>query len=696
MQSTRHSTSIVAVALMSLLLTSSGVTLAAGPYDTYRQRSEVAAELAAAAQAHPDLVSVLTAGTSVDGHPLLVARVAAAGSVDPDQRPAVFVGANVVGYHHAGSEAALHLLRTLVAPDLAPESQQLLTEATFYVAPMLNPDAHDCLFAAVRRQRSGNGERIDRDRDGLVAEDGYDDLDGDGRITGMRLPDAAGDWLPHPDEARLMVKADAAKGWVGSYRLVTEGDDDDGDGSYNEDPAEGVSIDRNFPHAFPYPDPGAGPWASYAPAAKAVLDFLFARRNVAVAVVYGPANNLLALPQGFGGGVDPGSMKVKVPKRFAVMLGFDPETEYTLDEVWELAKEMAFVRQANITKEQMAQFFGAGPATKPEEDDLEVLKRLAKTYKERLEQAGLDQERPGAQYGAGGMTPWLYYQFGALALELDVWGIPKAPAEEPEGEQPLTLERLEKMSSDQLLALDLKVIARFLEEIGAPPQFTAEKLVERVKSGQATPEQIAGMARQMGAGDQAGGQEDDDQETARQLATLAWLDENHADGFADWTTVTLSDGTVAEVGGRDPFGALTPPMELLATALQVSTDTVIDLARQLARVEVVSLQVTEVGSDVYRVEAVAANRGELATHTKMAARTRARLPVRLQLTTGQGVELVTGQQQVTAERLAGLTGTVSGEWLVRAEPGATVTVQVQCATGGSHQMSRTVDAGGSR
>ena len=39
---------------------------------------------------------------------------------------------------------------------------------------------------------------IDQDRDGLVDEDGPEDLDGDGEITWMRGPDPAGDWIADP------------------------------------------------------------------------------------------------------------------------------------------------------------------------------------------------------------------------------------------------------------------------------------------------------------------------------------------------------------------------------------------------------------------------------------------------------------------------------------------------------------------
>ncbi|MCJ7755991.1 MAG: hypothetical protein MUP13_15625, partial [Thermoanaerobaculales bacterium] len=455
---------------------------------------------------------------------------------------------------------------------------------------------------------------------------------------------------------------------------------------------------NNFPHAFPYPKAEAGPWASYAPEAKAILDGFFARRNLALAVIYGPSNNLLAPPEGLGQAADLGSQKFKVPKFAAEMLGLDPEKEYTLDEVWEVAKENSFVRRQSITKEQLAQFLGAGPATRFEEDDLEVLKRLGKDYKERLKEAGLDEGRPAGQSAPGGMVPWLYYQYGVLALELDVWGIPKAEKKAGEGAvEPLTLDRLETMTSDEFLALDEAVVAAFLEEIGAPPQFTTERLIERIEGGQATPEQVAKMVRQMSAGKGGGGaQAEDDKEIARARDVLAWLDEHDPEALSAWTPVTLKDGTAAEAGGHDPFAEIAPPMDVLEPALKVHTETVLDLAGQLARIEMTSLEVIDLGGGVKRIEAVATNKGRLPSHTKMAVRARSRQPVRLELVIGDGVELVTGQPVKTGEPLNGQTGTLKGEWLVRVQSGTTVTVRVVSENAGRDEKSLTAGKGGSR
>ncbi|HEX6200180.1 MAG TPA: hypothetical protein VF150_07955, partial [Thermoanaerobaculia bacterium] len=484
-----------------------------------------------------------------------------------------------------------------------------------------------------------------------------------------------------------------------------EGRDDDGDGDFNEDPPVGVVPDLNFAHQFPYPDPAAGPWPSYAPEAKAVMDFLLAHRNVALAFVYGPANNLLAKPQSLGGGGDLGTQRFTVPQQAAEFLGLDPEEEYTLDEVWEVAKSMTFVIQNDITKEQLGQFLGAGPATKVADEDMALIDHLAKAYEKRLEEAGLGKDRPAEQYGKGGFTPWLYYQYGVLAVELDVWGIPKPEKEDEEAtegeeaDEPLTLERLKTLSAEELVALGEERIQAFLDENDVPSQYNAGMVISAMESGQLTPERMAAMMESMGAGGGGGDGEtpEDDPETRRARDVLAWIDEHAAEAVAPWTEVTLADGTKAEVGGLDPFIEVAPPYEVLAPALEVHTATVLDAAGKTAQVQVLELTAEPLdggrGGGVVRVKAVAGNRGFLPTHTAMAQRAETHVPVRLELVTGDGVELVTGYPAVTTERLEGSTGTLSGTWLVRAAPGATITVRVLSDHAGRDEASTTLRKG---
>jgi hypothetical protein len=681
-----------------------GLVALAGPataglsYQEYHSLAEVEQQLTAWAQEHPRTVTVQTIGRSAGGRSLWVARLAAPGGVDPDRRPAVFVGANIAGWHNAGTEAALDLIETLLAAPADSTAAKLLATHAFYVAPVLNPDAHDALFAPVRARRGGNAAKVDHDVDGLVGEDPADDLNGDGLITTLRIPDPAGGWLADPTDPRVLIKADTVEPRQGAFRLESEGEDDDRDGEWNEDDGGGVAPDRNFAHAFEYGTPQAGPWASFAPETKAVLDFLLARRNVALAVVYGPANNLLALPQSLGGGGDLGTTRFQLNAQRARMLGLDAEREYSLDEIWAVAQNLPFVRQNGVTKEQLQQFLGAGPATRLEAADQAYLEEIAKAYKERLKKAGLSNDRPAAQYGAGGLTPWLYYQYGAFALELDVWGIPKAEKKAEAGEaDALTLEKVEGMSKDELLAAGEEKIEAFLRANKAPAQFTAKMVVGFLQGGQIDPKGIVARMRQMGGGGGgAAGAGKPGEAGAREREILAWLDANAPEAIAPWRAVTLADGTKAEVGGRDPFVEANPPRALLEAALDAHTETVLELVAKLPRLEIVSLEAELVGSGVYRIEAVAANRGYLASHTKLAERARTHRPVRLVLQTGAGVALVTGLPFVTAERLEGTNGTLRAEWLVRAEPGARIVVDLTSDHAGSAQKSITVGKGAAR
>ncbi|HEV8580279.1 MAG TPA: M14 family metallopeptidase [Thermoanaerobaculia bacterium] len=681
--------------IAAVLLALAGPAGAAVSYQDYHPFADVERQLQGWSQDHPKEVKLLTIGRSSGGRSIYVARIAASGGADPDGRPAVFVGANIAGYHNAGTEAALDLIQTLLAAPAGSPAAKLLGSYTFYVAPALNPDAHDAIFGKPRARRGGDAMKVDHDVDGLEGEDPADDLNGDGMITRMRIADPTGGWLADATDPRVLVKADSMEQRPGAYRVVSEGRDDDGDGEYNEDGGDGVWPDRNFPHAFAYSTPEAGPWSSYAPESKALMDFLLGRSNVALAVVYGPANNLLAAPQSLGGGGDLGTQKFKVPPQAAKMLGFDPEQEYTLDQVWEVAQNLPFIRQNNITKEQVAQFLGAGAATKVDAGDQAYLDKFAEAYKERLKKAGLSADRPGAQYAKGGFTPWLYYQYGAMALELDVWGVPKAEkkADAKSGEEALTLDKVAGMTSEQFLALGEEKIDAFLKENKVPAQFNAKTVMSFMKGGQIDPKGMVDRIKQMGGGGggaPAGGGKPGEA-GAREREVLAWAEANAPGSFAAWTAVTLPDGAKAEVGGLDPFVEMNPPMAVLKPALAAHTETVLDLAAKLPKVEILSLDVASLGGGVYRVKAVAGNRAYLATHTAQAARARAHLPVRLTLQTGKDVELVTGYPSAVADRLEGTTGTLTGEWLVRANPGAKIVVDVTTDNAGRDQ--KTANAG---
>ncbi len=392
----------------------------------YTNFSSLEQRLTSLARQNSGFIQLSSIGNSAGNRKIHLLTIAAPGKVKPELRPAIFVAANIVGFHNAGTQAALAFVESLVTKKNDSAVKALLESRTFYIAPALNPDAHDGLFLTPKFRRSLNSATLDRDLDGLTGEDGFNDLNSDGKITMLRIPDPAGEWLADSKDPRLLRKADPLKGEKGQFKLVTEGFDDDKDGHYNEDQPGGYRPDLNFAHAWNDANSETGPWPSAQPEARAVMEFCINHRNIAMAFVFGPANNLLTLPT-----ADPragnGPQRLPISRNFASATGLDATKQYTVDEAYELIKDTPFVRaQGGVTKEDVAGFLGTGPILFPDGEDLKFFRAFAEEYKKILEKAGLDNKRTSSQSSDGGLQKWLYYHYSTFPIELDVWGIPKA------------------------------------------------------------------------------------------------------------------------------------------------------------------------------------------------------------------------------------------------------------------------------
>ena len=88
-----------------------------------------------------------------------------------------------------------------------------------YVVPRLNPDGKPALAERPRYVRSSVRKYpLPEPEDGLQVED----LDGDGRILQMRVPDPNGNWKKHEQDERLMVRRDPDE-FGGEYYRVARG-----------------------------------------------------------------------------------------------------------------------------------------------------------------------------------------------------------------------------------------------------------------------------------------------------------------------------------------------------------------------------------------------------------------------------------------------------------------------------------------
>jgi Zinc carboxypeptidase len=211
----------------------------------------------------------------------------------------MLVVAGIEGNDLIGSSVALAWVENLVERNAKdPNVARLLRATTIYVIPRVNPDAAERFFARPQLETAVNDKPVDDDRDGLVDEDGPEDLNGDGLITWMRIKDPEGEYILDPKDNRLLLKADPLKGEVGAWRYLTEGIDNDHDQRWNEDGPGGVNFNRNFPYDYEFFAPDAGVYQVSETETRALADFVVAHPNIGLVVTYGAADNLSKTPKG--------------------------------------------------------------------------------------------------------------------------------------------------------------------------------------------------------------------------------------------------------------------------------------------------------------------------------------------------------------------------------------------------------------
>jgi hypothetical protein len=257
----------------------------------YSNYSQQASRLSNLSKEYPQLVKLKSITKTAAGKDIWMLTI---GKDSTESKPAIAIVGGVEGNHLLGMELAIGFAEKLLQASNKDSIKTLLGKTTFYVFPNLSPDAMEQYFATLKYERQGNGTQTDDDRDGKLNEDGYDDLDGDGKITWMRIESPIGEYKTHPDDTRVLIKADITKGEQGKYQLMTEGIDNDKDGSFNEDGEGGVAFNKNLSFKHPVFTPGSGEFAVSENESRAILDNLYQLFNVYAVISFSANNNLSA------------------------------------------------------------------------------------------------------------------------------------------------------------------------------------------------------------------------------------------------------------------------------------------------------------------------------------------------------------------------------------------------------------------
>lgn len=276
---------------MRKLLFTALVCFAAGSAlaQDYSNAAEQANRLNALVKAYPQTASLKSLTKTNGGKDIWLLTI---GTGKTEHKPAIAVIGGVEGNHLLGTELAIGFAEQLLKASGTDSVKNLLARTTYYVFPNMSPDAMEQYFSKLRNGRNGNATATDDDRDGKTDEDGWDDLDGDGKITFLRIESVTGDYKLHPDDARVLIKADISKGEKGKYKLLTEGIDNDKDGQFNEDGEGGIAFNKNLTYNHKTFAPGAGDYPASEKETRAMLDFLYDAFNVYAVVSFGSNNNL--------------------------------------------------------------------------------------------------------------------------------------------------------------------------------------------------------------------------------------------------------------------------------------------------------------------------------------------------------------------------------------------------------------------
>ncbi len=259
-------------------------------WNRYYDSHEIGAICRRLERAFPEIVDYDSIGHSFAGRPLHLLTVTNRRTGSDRDKPAMYIDGNIHSNEVQGGEVALYTAWFLAEQyGKINWITDLVDHKTFYIVPTINPDARDYFIHEANSPHSPRSGVVPRDDDGdgLLDEDGPDDLDKDGNIVMMRRRDANGRWKPDPDDPRLLLRCKPDE--KGSYELLgEEGIDNDGDGQVNEDGVGYYDPNRNWGWNWQpcYTQDGADQYPFSIPENRRVAEFVLAHPNICGAQSY--------------------------------------------------------------------------------------------------------------------------------------------------------------------------------------------------------------------------------------------------------------------------------------------------------------------------------------------------------------------------------------------------------------------------
>ena len=612
------------------------------PDRAWRTPSEISSQVTLLADTH-EAVTTTTIGYSGGGVPIQCMQIAREGDVPIDARSAILLVAGIDGDHLLGTEVAIDIVTSVLAMD-AESSKPLLETHKLYVIPQVNPDAASFYFNPIQNAQRRNLTPSDNDHDGMKDEDGVEDLNGDGLITMMRVPDLEkATHLVDQDEPRLNITPKPLEGKVASFVLYSEGIDNDGDGDYNEDGLGGVDLNKNFMHGYQFHGDGAGHWQLSESESKALAEFVLSHQEIASIIVYGQ-HDTLSKPF-----VENGKDKAGAPKKLA-------------------------------------------------EEDVELYKIISEKFVELT--ALKDVEQPNWD---GSFVAWSYAQYGVPSFSTSLWSRPKV--EDTKEDTKEVDKEVDKESKDSKEPSEDSTQNEELTPsgVGDISQETMDELFEAavaagyIDGGEAreettpTLEETEMYCKMMGIEiKRVKNSKDKKNSTSEEAKWLEYSDNQHeGTGFIEWKPFDHPQLGTVEIGGWVPYFKTLPPTDAIEAITEKQAKFVIDIASRLPKVRISAPIVTKLSNGLWEVKVAVINDGWFPTGTAMAKKNKRARPFVVRLDV-PNESIVSGRKVNLIWALDGKGTRKWYKWILQGKPNEKVDLTLYSEKFGTKTITTTL------
>lgn len=238
-------------------------------------------------KAFPDWITMESLGKTSGGGDTWLFTITNPKTGPHDSKPAFYIDAAIHANEAQAPETVLYIVNFLFHNygklDRITETMDRLT---FYIIPIVSPDSRAKWFDEPSTMHYPRTVQVqyDDDRDGLLDEDQFDDLDGDGIITQMRkkVPMGEGNFRLHPKDSRILVPLEDNE--LGDYiQLGNEGFDNDNDGRVNEDTTGYIDPNRTWGYNWQprYVQAGSTQYPLQIPETRNIAEWARDRTNIA-------------------------------------------------------------------------------------------------------------------------------------------------------------------------------------------------------------------------------------------------------------------------------------------------------------------------------------------------------------------------------------------------------------------------------